>query len=146
MKTSKLILVAAIAFFGVVLFSSCKKDNNTSNPQQTAANNMFDRNLLVSMATDNGATVTADFAGLTFRFTGSASLSGTATVANDLLTVTGNWTMTAGYDKITFSFPTNIFGQLSYMNKQWLISANSSSTVVLNAANGESDALNFSTK
>lgn len=148
----KLILLSGISFSGAVLLNSCSKKDDTatiSTPFQMAKHNfetnILDRDLVVPFAQDDGTNITIKFAGLTFHFTGNGTLTGSATAANDLLSVNGTWSMTAAYDKITFAFPTNLFPDLAFMNKEWLITSNNF-PIVLTAANGENDQLNFSPK
>jgi|GEM_PF-5851728 len=150
---TKIVLLTGISFFGAVLLNSCSKNDGTisSSPgptpigTPTSANNLLNRDLVVPYAKDDGAVITAKFAGLTFRFTSNGTLTGSATAANDLLAVNGTWSMTAAYDKVTFAFPTNIFPDLAFMNKEWVIGSNGS-TVVLIPSNGENDLLDFSAK
>ncbi len=142
----KLILLAGIFFPATVILNSCVKDDltatSTVSTQQYAENNVLNRDLFVSTATDDNTDITAHFNGITFHFTGSG-LSGSATAANDLLSVSGTWSLDTNYDKITFSFPTDVLASLAFMNKQWLINISSSTLVMLSAANGETDVLYF---
>ena len=149
MKTliHKLLLLTGICFSAAALNSCSKEDTNTngqSSAQQNFESNVTNRNLQVSQSGDDGVNNTANFNGLVFRFSGTGSLSGTATASNSLLAVTGSWTVNASFDKLTISFPTSTLSQLAFMNKEWLInSSTSSSIVVLTAANGEMDVLQF---
>jgi len=149
----KLILLSGISFFGAMMLNSCSKNNDSATANNTPLlmarayfqSNILDRDLVVPYAKDDGATITMKFAGLTFHFTGNGTLTGSATAANDLLSVNGTWSMTANYDKITFNFPTNFFPDLAFMNKQWNIGSNGA-TIVLTATNGENDELDFTGK
>ena len=141
----KLILFAGILFSGTVILNSCSKSNG--NPVTPATQVIFDRDLLISSATDSSANVTSHFSGITFHFTGPyTALTGNATAANTLVAVSGSWSTNATYNKITFTFPTTIFSDLAYLNKQWLIADPSANPLVLTATNGETDVLQFSIK
>ena len=142
------IIVTAALFCGFTLvLNSCSKNNDTPVNTSTAVTVIYDHDLLVKSATDNGVDNTAKFAGLKFRFTGPYTLlNGGGSVSNDLFNVNGTWNLTANYDKITFAFPTNVFTDLDYMNKQWLIGTYTATTVILSAANGENDVLQFMIK
>jgi len=151
---TKFVLLTGISFFGAVMLNSCSKSNDGTSTAPTPApivvkpnnvTNLLDRDLVVPYAKDDGVDITAKFAGLTFRFASNGTLTGPATAANDLLAVNGTWTMTAAYDRITFAFPTNLFPDLAFMNKEWMIGSNGS-TVVLIPSNGENDLLDFSGK
>ena len=150
---NKIVLFTGISFFGAMMLNSCSKSNDTTSPSPAptpivnpnGVNNLMNRDLVVPYAKDDGADITAKFAGLTFHFTSNGSLTGSATAANNLLAVNGTWTMTAAHDKITFAFPTNLFPDLAFMNKEWIIGSNAS-TAVLIPANGENDLLDFSPK
>ena len=145
--TYKFVLAAILFFSGIVLFTSCKKDENNNTPSWPGNQILIDKDFLVSYAKDNGGNITANYAGYTFRFAGPPSLlTGTATVTNTLLTITGTWTMTAGRDRITFAFPTNLFPELSYMNKTWIVTNATANPVVLNATFGEDDELRLTLK
>ncbi len=139
-------LIASILFSGVLLITGCSKKDNTLNPMP-ANPNIFDHDLLVSSANDNGADITGNFTGITFHFEGPYSaLSGNANAWNSFLAVSGTWSINTAYDKITFNLPVTIFAQFAYINKQWLITKSNSTTIVLNATNGESDELHFTIK
>ncbi|MEI9958378.1 MAG: hypothetical protein WDM90_19210 [Ferruginibacter sp.] len=97
------------------------------------------------MAKDDGADVTANFAGYTFHILDStaASTSGLVTVANDLLSVNGTWFVDENFSKITFQFPTTVIAKLVFFNKEWAFKGTSSATINLQPTNGEDDAVQF---
>jgi hypothetical protein len=142
----KLILLAGITFCGAVLLSSCSKDDNTNTSTASKdyfVNNMQSLDLKVSFASDNGTDITSKFSGYTFRFADTIALAGKATASNDLLTVSGTWSIDGDYNKIAFVFPTAVIADLAFMNKQWQFTNRDSATVKLMASNGENDVLYF---
>jgi hypothetical protein len=145
-----LVLFAGVSFTGAAVLSSCTKgdDNSATNAssQQYFSTNVVNHDFAVLMATDNGTDITANYNGINFRFADTATLAGTATASNSLLTVHGTWTVDAAYDKITFSFPTTTLTSLSFMNKQWQFMNRNSQAIDLKAANGETDELHFTRK
>jgi len=146
---SKLSLLAAICFSGAMLLTSCSKDpvdnSSTSPGHDYFVNNMLGKDLQVTSAIDNSTDITADFNGYTFHLTDTAALSGTISAANFVRTTIGIWTVDAAYTKITFSFPGTI-PILNFMTKQWQFTSNTSVTIDLSAANGETDVLRFAKK
>ena len=142
-------LIIGISLTGTVLLSSCSKDDDDDNttPSSNAvyfSENALARDLLVQLASDNSSDITAQFSGYTFRLTKTATYSGTITASNDLLTVNGTWSIDAGYDKITFVFPTDVISSLSFFNKEWQFSSRSTTVIELVAADG--DILKFQRK
>jgi hypothetical protein len=137
--TRRLLFFFLLLFSGILLLNGCSKDENNT-PAWPGNQLLIDKNFSVPYAKDNGADVTANYNGIIFRFAGPAtSLTGTATAANSLFTVTGTWTMNSSRDKISFSFPTNLLPDLAFMNKTWKITNAFVSPVVLKADNGEDD-------
>lgn len=146
----KLITAATMVFCCIILISGCKKNNddadNNASAQVYFSSNVINRDLLLVYAKDNNADVTAKFSGYTFRLADTASLAGTITVSNDLLTVKGNWSVDASYNKIAFILPTNIIPDLVLLNKEWQFTTREQAVIKLAAANGEADELHFSKK
>jgi hypothetical protein len=147
---SKLILLAAISFSGAMLLTGCSKDNANDNSSTSTGHdyfvaNMLGKDLMVTSAIDNTTDITADFSGYTFHLTDTAALGGNITAANFVRTTVGVWTIDAAYSKITFTFPSPI-PILTFMTKQWQFTSNSTTTIDLGAANGETDVLRFSKK
>lgn len=145
----KLVAAASIVFCCIIIISGCKKDNDNadnSSSQVYFSSNVINTDLLLTLAKDNNTEVTSKFAGYTFRLTDTASLAGTITVWNDLLSVKGTWSIDANYDKISFALPTNIIPDLALLNKEWQFSSRQTTSIKLVAANGEADELDFSKK
>lgn len=152
MKTSlyKLVLLSGLFFSGALILTSCSKADavnsisSQSLSQGKMANALFDHNLIVTYAKDNGADITNQFQGITFNLMSSATNNGYVTAANDLFAVNGTWIMPNG-TLISFAFPTNGLPVLSFMNKEWnIVSYND--PVILTAANGEDDEIRMTLK
>jgi hypothetical protein len=149
-----LILIAGIG--SATLITSCKKDiaeDTTATTFRSGGDSgpsiggtFINRNLLVSLALDNGNNITANFAGITFMLLKTSENSGTVKAFNDLMNVDGSWAMngTGEGSSITFSFPTDRLPQLAFLNQQWLINS-MSDEIDLTSADG-SDVLHFSGK
>jgi hypothetical protein len=141
-----LVLFAGISFTGITLLSSCSKENNAMTSTTAAyyfTHNTVNQELVIQSATDDGTDITANFNGIAFLLTDTATFAGTVDAHNDLLNVHGTWTIDDAYDKITFSFPTPPLSTLSFLNKQWQYIDRNSETINLRAANGESDEVHF---
>lgn len=153
MKTTIFNLFAGLIISGAVL-SSCSKsaaiNDLNNNPQQLSAGDMnpgvsiLNQDLGIIYAKDGAADITNQFSDFTFNFTGSSS-SGSAHVWNGLLSQTGSWSM-GEEESSNFSiyFPTDIFTQLAFLNRNWEIGESSSAVVRLIAADG--DEVHFSAK
>ncbi|MGC4104096.1 hypothetical protein [Ferruginibacter sp.] len=147
----KLALFAVTAFATPLILSGCDKDDDETTTTNATAkeyfvNNMLNKELVVPLATDNNVNITAKFDGMSFAFTDTTALAGVATASNGLLSVKGTWTVDAGYENISFSFPTNIIADLAFTNKQWHFINRDSATVKLNAVAETGDAIYFSKK
>lgn len=142
----KLILITGIVFFVTVLLSSCSKSNSSSSSSQTAhdyfVNNLLGRDLAVTLAKNDTADITANFAGYTFHLTDTASFGGTISASNLVRSYVGTWSIDANYQNITFTYPAQI-SSLAFINKQWLISTMSTITISLTATSGTAATLQF---
>lgn len=153
MKTliNQLKLALGILVTTAIMVTSCSKDadiSNTAPATLKAAAAAIDegfvnRLLVVQRATDDGADITANFAGITFRFVKTSPYGGIAQASNDLLAVEGKWFTDETSELITFQYPTDIIPALAFMNKQWRFTTNSSTMIELVAANGENDMVRF---
>lgn len=145
----KLMLILSISFTSTILLISCDKDDDDSNStpssnSQYFSANVVGRDLLVQQASDNSTDITAQFNGYTFHLTKTATYSGTISASNDLLTVNGTWSVAGDFDKITFTFPTDVISSLSFFNKEWQFSSRATTVIELMASDG--DILKFQRK
>ena len=158
MKTTIFNLFFAVAISGLVGTSCSKADitertatpnaagvantNNEGKPAVTTAS-ILNQNLSISYALDNGVDITSQFKDFTFEFAGTYP-SGNAHVWNDLLAQTGTWSSPIESTDFVLSYPTDIFNQLAFLNREWTIVEASTSFYRLKAADG--DELNFASK
>ncbi len=144
-----LVLFAGISFTGITLLGSCSKENDdmtSSSATYYFTNNTVNRLLVIQSAIDDGANITANFNGITFYLSDTSKFSGSITASNDLLSVHGTWMVDEAYEKITFSFPTDVLPSLAFLNKQWQFMNRNSESIDLKAANGENDEVHFARK
>lgn len=155
MKTTIFNLFFAVVISGLVLTSCSKTDitemtptpneaatantNNAGKPAPTTAS-ILNQNLKISYARDNGVDITAQFKDFTFEFNGTYP-SGNAHVWNDLLAQTGRWSSPTESTDFVLLYPTEIFNQLAFLNREWTIVAASTNFFRLMAADG--DEVNF---
>ena len=143
---SNLVLFTGLSFAGITLLSSCSKKNDDMTSTTATyyfTNNTVNRDLVIQSAIDDGANITANFNGITFHLSETSKFEGTVNATNDLLSVQGTWSVDEAYDKITFSFPTNVLTSLGFLNKQWQFMNRTSDVIDLRAANGENDEVHF---
>lgn len=142
----KLVSGTAFLFSMVILLHSCsKKDSDNKVAERYFNENVVNRDLTVHLATNNGTDITSQFDDLTFRFTKTASLSGTATATNDLMTIEGTWTVDAQFDNITIAFEDGITNP-EFINRKWRIASRASSVIELTSADGTPHVLHFQRK
>ena len=153
--TLRFIVLAGIIFSGAMLFSSCSKNNSDTTAVSTAEakgyfeNYMVNRDLGVALAIDDTTNVTIPLSGYTFRLTdstGGTATSGTVTASNITRVVAGTWSVDAGYNTITFNFADVLVPYIIFVSKQWQFVNRNSPTIMLKAADGETDLLQFTQK
>jgi len=141
-------LVAGLLISGTIL-TGCSKENTVNelnnNAQTVAAKgdeemhpvlSILNQNLEVIYAKDGSADITQQFTGLTFRFVGNYP-GGQAQVWSDRLAQSGTWSGEEQTAEFMISYPTDIFTQLAFLNRQWTIGESSSSVVRLIGADGD---------
>jgi len=141
-------LIAGILISGTIL-TGCSKENTISelnnNAQQVSSKgddemhpgiSILNQNLAIIYAKDGGADITQQFQGLTFRFVGNYP-GGQAQVWNDLLAQTGTWSGGEETTDFAINYPTDIFTQLAFLNRQWTVGESSSSVVRLMDNDGD---------
>lgn len=151
MKTKILNLIFAGLVASAVTITGCSKNESVNelnaNPQMLTAksgsgdlmaakSDILNKDLVITSARDNGVDITAEFREFTFHFQGTQP-SGQAFCWNDLLNQTGSWTYPVGSDEITLKYPTDIFQELVFMNRTWIIGESSSSVFRLYTNDGD---------
>lgn len=155
MKTSIFKLLFGGLIMSAVVLSGCSKSEaindlkenpqllktNAGNDQLNTKADILNRDLVIIYAVDNGANITQEFKDFTFNFQGTPP-SGQAHVWNDLLAQTGKWYMQE--NMFGMDFPTNIFRQLAFLNREWATGESDEMVIRLIAADG--DEVHFSAK
>jgi hypothetical protein len=151
MKTTFFNLFSAVVISGLALTSCSKIDpkeitptpnaaatadaNDAGKPATTTAS-ILNQNLKISYARDNGVDITAQFRDFSFEFNGTYP-SGNAHVWNDLLAQTGKWSSPTESTDFVLWYPTDIFTQLNFLNREWTIVEGGTSFFRLMAADGD---------
>lgn len=112
----------AILSAAILLLSSCSKEalieQNQSLLAQYFEENILNKDFVVHLATDNGATLTSDFNGFTFKLTKSTLLNGPMTATGNSQTYTGTWSSNDDYSKLVITLPLAI-PSFSFLNREW---------------------------
>jgi hypothetical protein len=151
MKTSiltRLFTGALIITVTLTAFSEKTSVNNTTAPKFNAAGSaaktpaaitysqLLNQNLRVTYAMHNGVDITEDMNDWTFRFNGDYP-GGDAQGWNDVLSVTGSWSMTEGSDNISIMFPSRL-SQPAFMSRTWAIGyAGKGAEIVFTSGDGD---------
>ena len=161
MKTNIFNLLFAGLFISGVALTGCSKseaiNDLNNNPQKIAINNAEDpedpdqhvglqilnNNLGIIYALDGAVDITHQFSAYTFRFNGSEP-AGQAQAWDSQALVTGSWSMQVEPGNFAISYPTNIFSELAFLNRNWTMGESSSAVVRLIAADG--DEIHFAAK
>lgn len=116
--------VIAILFAGaILLFTGCKKA--TTNPTEDLLKTYFEENVLnsnfvVSLATDNGTNLTAQYDGWVFKLLKNTYYDGPMTAIKNGVTYTGTWTSNSDYGQLIINInqaPTP--AEFTFINRQW---------------------------
>jgi hypothetical protein len=114
---SRFVIAVALATL-LLLLGGCKKIIEQKQ-QNLFEDNILNRDFIVSLATDNGADITAQFNGYTFRLAKNTLLDGPMTASNSVLPViNGTWSANDDYSKLTINLPSTITGFL-FLNREW---------------------------
>ncbi|MFZ1784752.1 MAG: hypothetical protein WAU23_06080 [Ferruginibacter sp.] len=149
MKTTFFTRLIAGSLITATIFTACNKNNSidelNNSPQQTTTSakgiavidnpNILNQELTVYYASDAAVNITEQFNSFTFKFAGNYP-SGDAQVWNDLLAKIGRWNM-ANQSSINLSYPTDLFTQLAFLNREWTIGVANRGFIVFTAADGD---------
>ena len=108
---SRFIIAIAFALL-LLLLSSCSK-NTVTEQQQNILQQYFEENILnrdftVHFASDNGAEITAQFSGYTFKLLKSTLTNGSMTAISGGTTYTGTWSCNEDYSKLVITLPSSV--------------------------------------
>ena len=121
----KNILTSTLLCCMLLTFSSCKKlellTGSKSAMEQFFADNVLDKNFVISFASDSTADITNTFSGYTFKFSKTTSFyDGTIVAAKAGATYTGAWITNSDFSKLTINLTTPaIPNELVFLNRAW---------------------------
>lgn len=134
------------AIICVITLSNCSKSDTNStavDPITFFDNNFINKDLTVHLAVDNGSTITSQFNGYTLRFTKNAATSGTVSIANGILSISGTWVTTTDHTTLTMTVPTPP-NDFAFFNRQWKFTRYSTPIMELAPfASGDNKVLHF---
>lgn len=116
--------VIAIAFaMLLLLLGSCGKKSIVEQQQQNILQQYFEDNILnrdftVNLATDNGADITGQFSGYTFKLLKTTLANGQMTAVISGTTYTGSWSCNEDYSKLVITLPAAV-PAFSFLNREW---------------------------
>jgi hypothetical protein len=109
----------AVAFATLLLLlGGCKKVIEQKQ-QNLFEDNIINRDFVVSLATDNGADITAQFSGFTFRLAKNTLLDGPMTASNSLFSIAGTWSANDDYSKLTINLPSTTIPSFAFLSREW---------------------------
>ena len=113
------------AFFAIVILflQGCKKDGLT--PKEQLYQKYFEQNVLnsdfiVSLATDNGTNLTAQYSGWVFKLLKNTYFDGPMTAVKNGQTYTGTWACNDDFSKLTININMpDVPADLIFINRSW---------------------------
>ncbi|GDX52529.1 hypothetical protein LBMAG27_15760 [Bacteroidota bacterium] len=128
MKNQLLILFALFALV-VSAFSSCKKPITESNPNFSLTELLTSGPWEISFFFDGTTDRSTEFNRFTFTFLSN----GIMYAANSSETISGAWANENSATQLNISISGN--SQLTYLNKNWIISSTANSTIIMQDGN-----------
>jgi uncharacterized membrane protein len=120
------VLIAIVFAITILLLSGCKKileSTGVSNAllQQYFEKNILNNDFIVSLATDNGTDITAQYNGYVFRLTKNTLLDGPITGTYNGTTVyTGTWSCNDDYSKLDINInQPSVPAGFVFLNRAW---------------------------
>jgi hypothetical protein len=115
--------IIAIVMAALLLFTGCKKGSIVT-PNQNALEQYFEDNILnkdftVHFASDNGADITAQYSGITFKLLKNTYYDGVMTATNSLFTINGTWSSNSDYSKLVITLPATTFPSFAFLSREW---------------------------
>lgn len=115
--------IIALCMAALLLFTGCKK-GGTITPNQNALEQYFEENVLnkdftVHFASDNGADITSQFSGFTFKLLKNTYYDGAMTATNSLFTINGTWSSNSDYSKLVITLPSTTFPSFAFLSREW---------------------------
>ncbi len=114
--------IIAIALAALLLLSSCSKsaliEQNQSLLQQYFETNILNKDFKVHLAMDNGADITTQFSGYTFKLTKNTLVDGPMAATLGTTTLTGTWSCNEDYSKLVITLPNSVIA-FAFLNREW---------------------------
>lgn len=115
--------VIAVLFAAAILFlQSCGKSESPTEDlyQKYFETNVLNSDFVVSLATDNGTDLTAQYNGWVFRLLKNTYYDGPMTAKKNGNTYTGTWSSNQDYGKliINITLP-SVPGEMLFLNREW---------------------------
>ena len=121
-----------LVFSFLLLGVSCKKSGDANNPvlEQLFESNILNRDFTVSLATDNGTDLTADYAGYTFVLSKTDFYHGPLQAKKNGTTFTGTWSSNSDYSQLIIILP-NPPSEFSFLSRSWRFTSKNFPTLAL---------------
>ena len=109
-------LCLVVCFLGI----SCKKGGGLENPifQQYFETNILNSNYTVSLATNNGADLTAQYTGETFILLKTDLVHGPMKATKNGIVYEGTWSVNSDYSQLNISLP-NPPDEFKFLSRSW---------------------------
>jgi hypothetical protein len=118
----RLRIIIALAFAALLLLSGCSKkallEANKSLLEQYFEDNILDKDFVVQLATDNGADLTAQYNGYTFKLSKNTLSDGPMTAVIGTSTYSGTWAANEDYSKLVITLPISV-PAFSFLTREW---------------------------
>ncbi len=116
----------------LLLGISCKKSGDANNPvlEQLFESNILNRDFTVSLATDNGTDLTANYAGYTFQLSKTDFYHGPLQAKKNGTTFTGTWSSNSDYSQLIITLP-NPPSEFSFLSRSWRFTSKNFPTLAL---------------
>ena len=121
----KNVLIGILFSCMLLTLSNCKKiellTGGQSAMEKFFADNVLDKNFVVSFASDSTANITNTFDGYTFKFSKTTSFyEGTISAAKTGAIFTGNWSINSDFSKLVINLTTPAIPvELVFLNRAW---------------------------
>ena len=115
-----------VFIISVFCLTSCGKElkdavNGTGTSsilEQYFEDNVLNKNFTISLATNNGVDLTANYNGYLFKMTKTDYYHGPATVTKGSTTYTGTWSSNTDYSKLVITLPSTP-SEFVFLNREW---------------------------
>lgn len=119
----------SILFLSFIIgFSSCKKTQDLLNAaagtgtssvlEKYFEDNFLNQNFIITLATNNGADLTSNYNGYTFKLLKTDFYHGPMQATKGSTTLTGTWSSNSDYSKLIISLP-SMPSELVFLTREW---------------------------